>query len=453
MSLLPPLGRQVSLGSVYLPIDSPTVSHKEGFSSPSSSLVHENEVSFGKQNSNEPIISDWLLEKAILATSLENSQSNNRNGIFSVLTFNLLADALTREKGGSVSNYPFLPDALLNWQGYRRHRVEAALLAAQADIVCLQELQATIDAANEQNHAAQMIDFMSRLGYEHCYESKALKKDGCANIGNGLFWRSEVWENVTPPASPSGAKCYKTYFDSEIAWRFTTEAAQRARYSTFQTQRAVAVLLQHRNTGKTILAVTTHLSCSWKQVDVQLTQAVYLTQWIARLLKRNKTNAKKTPVVLCGDFNSVPHETVHNFMTKGTLLEEGDEALPEVVIALLHPSDLPPPHLAIYDDLRGPVHELDFESAYAHVSPTRSEPDYTCCGTPAGRDLEADLHEATPFCLDYIFFTRDAGLEPIATGQVPSSDILCSEVSKGLPNSICPSDHIPLHALFKIEMP
>ena len=51
-------------------------------------------------------------------------------------------------------------------------------------------------------------------------------------------------------------------------------------------------------------------------------------------------------------------------------------------------------------------------------------------------------------CLDYLFCSKST-LVPLALLPIPSMELLTSENTGGLPNSVIPSDHLPLGARFR----
>ena len=83
---------------------------------------------------------------------------------------------------------------------------------------------------------------------------------------------------------------------------------------------------------------------------------------------------------------------------------------------------------------------LGLRSAYQTVD--HREPPITNITGPNGG------HPGFEDCLDYVWFSS-ASLAPCAVAALPADAALRGENTGGLPNSWCPSDHLPLGASFR----
>eukprot|EP00250_Pteridium_aquilinum_P005902 c15920_g1_i2 orf=371-895(+) len=150
----------------------------------------------------------------------------------------------------------------------------------------------------------------------------------------------------------------------------------------------------------------THIYWDPDWADVKLAQAKHLLARVSRFQSLLVTKLKsEIPVVVCGDFNSMPGDQVYNYLTS---VDETSK-----------------------DQRRSDG--LPLRSLYAAV---KGEPAFTNC-TP---DFTGTL--------DYIFFSSLDSLKPVSLLQVPIAE--SEDVKGGLPNYSHPSDHLPIGTDFII---
>ncbi|KAL0330974.1 UNVERIFIED_CONTAM: Carbon catabolite repressor protein 44 [Sesamum angustifolium] len=157
-----------------------------------------------------------------------------------------------------------------------------------------------------------------------------------------------------------------------------------------------------------VIIANTHLYWDPEWADVKIAQAKYLLSRLAGFkdLVSDKFDCSP-PIILSGDFNSVPGDQVHQYLVSGTNLMGPETA----------------------DDLPMPL-----SSVYAF---TRGEPEFTNC-TPGFTGT-----------LDYIFFSPSGDIKPVSYLELPEAE--SSDVIGGLPNYFHPSDHLPIGAEFAVE--
>ncbi|MDP2439856.1 MAG: endonuclease/exonuclease/phosphatase family protein [archaeon] len=182
-----------------------------------------------------------------------------------------------------------------------------------------------------------------------------------------------------------------------------------------------------------LVLATTHLYWDPQNEDVKHAQAEYLLhrmdQWMGRELGEGRG---RFPLVLAGDFNSLPSSSVYRFITEGHIsatdlpawTAAGAPRLKDVGMDSFAVSYLEGPH----------CHGLSLKSAYG--ARAEGEPGFTNY-TPNWQGT-----------IDYIFFSP-----PLRCGSVlpfPSIEEV-SEEAGGLPNSQHASDHLPLLAELFIQ--
>lgn len=79
---------------------------------------------------------------------------------------------------------------------------------------------------------------------------------------------------------------------------------------------ALVVVLAHRGTGRTVCVANTHLLYNPKRGDVKLGQLCMLLAELHRV-------APDQPLVLCGDFNTLPRSPLHELLHTGRLRLDG----------------------------------------------------------------------------------------------------------------------------------
>ncbi|KAI6696636.1 hypothetical protein NL676_016755 [Syzygium grande] len=311
-----------------------------------------------------------------------NVDSDDRvsSGTFTVLSYNILADVYA-----SSEFYSYCPSWALSWQ-YRRQNLLREIVGYRADIVCLQEVQS--------DHFKEFFaPELDKHGYEALYKKKTSEVyggnintiDGCAT-----FFRRDRFSSV---------KKYEVEFNK--AAQSLTEALVPSTQKNTALNRLVkdnvaliAVLeAKFSNLGKRQLlsVANTHINVPQELKDVKLWQVHTLLKGLEKIAA-----SADIPMLVCGDFNSVPGSAPHSLLAMGK-------------VDPLHP-DLSIDPLGI---LRPPgklAHQLLLVSAYSsfarmgagpgleqqkrRLDSTTNEPLFTNCT----RDFIGTL--------DYIFYTR-----------------------------------------------
>lgn len=221
---------------------------------------------------------------------------------FSVMTFNILAEMLC-----TTDQFPGVASAILDWD-QRRWLIEREVAYRLPDILCVQELQGRADGELDGDHRAALGAALQRLGYDHRYVRKG-RKDVASwpglQIGNAVFWREATFEYQR----------HEGVFLSDAIEAACVDEASRAHFGR-GVQVALFVVLRHRETGRSVIAVTTHLSCNFQEPSLQLVQAQSVLCHAARLVREEGPD---TGVVLGADLNSIPGSGVYRLATEGFL--------------------------------------------------------------------------------------------------------------------------------------
>jgi CCR4-NOT transcription complex subunit 6 len=187
---------------------------------------------------------------------------------------------------------------------------------------------------------------------------------------------------------------------------------------------AAVTLLECKENGQRILVANAHLHWDPTYKDVKLVQTAMLVEEIQRLVntysgssgnnrgqaKDKEANSKSLPVIVCGDFNSLPDSGVYEFLSRGNVPEN-------------HP-DFGTYTYGTYTT-EGLTHKLGIKSAYSHVG----ELDFTNL-TPTFKGV-----------IDYVWYSTTT---LNVSGLLAHVDRDYVARTVGFPNAHHPSDHIPL---------
>jgi endonuclease/exonuclease/phosphatase family metal-dependent hydrolase len=189
------------------------------------------------------------------------------------------------------------------------------------DVFCLQEVE-----SEDRGKIAQKWDPLFALGYEHHYHQKVnLGTDAAGkskpisykrDIGNAVFWRTDVWELApvvnAPPAKKTNKKVIETVRLKTL--EPCKSADQQKRFGL--THVAVAVALRHKVTANVVVFASTHITPKFEQPDVQLSQVWYILNTLQSWIHHDHPGAR---LVLTGDFNSKPDSAVYQYLSTGVL--------------------------------------------------------------------------------------------------------------------------------------
>ncbi|KAM3690314.1 hypothetical protein ACB098_09G115000 [Castanea mollissima] len=356
---------------------------------------------------------------------LDSDGRLSSTGTFTVLSYNILSDVYATSE-----LYSYCPSWALSWP-YRRQNLLREIVGYRADIVCLQEVQSD----HYEEFFAPELD---KHGYVGLYKRKTNEVysgitntiDGCAT-----FFRRDRFSHVKKYEVEFN-KAAQSWTDSQLPSAQKKTALNRL----FKDNVALIVVLEAKfsnqgadNPGKRQLlcVANTHVNVHQDLKDVKLWQVHTLLKGLEKIAA-----SADIPMLVCGDFNSVPGSAPHALLAMGK-------------VDPLHP-DLAADPLGILRPNSKLVHQLPLVSAYSsfarmgvgigleqqrrRLDPTTNEPLFTNCT----RDFIGTL--------DYIFYTADS-LTVESLLELLDEESLRKDTA--LPSPEWSSDHIALLAEFR----
>ncbi|KAI0775851.1 Endonuclease/exonuclease/phosphatase [Trametes elegans] len=334
---------------------------------------------------------------------------------FRVLCYNILCERCATEK-----LYGYTPSWALQWD-YRKELILTEIVHHNADFVCLQE----VDNAQYEEY------FTKALGdhdYEGVYWPKSRFKmmseidrrlvDGCA-----IFYKASKYSLVEKHLIE-----YSTVAMQRPDFKKTDDMFNRV---LGKDHIAVVALLENRETGTRIIVANTHLAWDPQFSDVKLVQAALLVEEVEKiahnfaryphafLLHPLQPLAPRIPVILSGDFNSVPESGVYEFLSTGTVPPNHEDFLSHVY--------------GKYTS-EGLRHRLGLKSAYAGLG-------------------ELPMTNYTPSfkgAIDYIWYSASNLSVNSVLGEVDPGYL---DKVVGFPNAHYPSDHLAIVSEFRVRPP
>ncbi|KAE8680603.1 Carbon catabolite repressor protein 4-like protein 1 [Hibiscus syriacus] len=357
---------------------------------------------------------------------LDSDGRISSSGTFTVLSYNILSDSYA-----SSELYSYCPSWALSWP-YRRQNLLREIVGYRADIVCLQEVQND----HFEDFFAPELD---KHGYQALYKRKTNEVyggniqtiDGCAT-----FFRRDRFSHV---------KKYEVEFNkaaqslTEVAVQTTQKKAALNRLVKDNVALIVVLEAKFSNQGadnpgkrQLLCVANTHVNVPPELKDVKIWQVHTLLKGLEKIAA-----SADIPMLVCGDFNSVPGSAPHSLLAMGKV----DPLHPEL---LVDPLAILRPHSKL-------THQLPLVSAYSpfargaglglehqrrKMDMTTNEPLFTNCT----RDFIGTL--------DYIFYTADS-LTVESLLELLDEDSLRKDTA--LPSPEWSSDHIALLAEFRFQ--
>lgn len=328
----------------------------------------------------------------------------------------------------------------MNWTT-RLQNLQREILTLHPDILCLQEVQS--------DHLTDIVDSLNRLNFSYVYKKKVgLKTDGCAILFNRNLFQLVFKRNVEY-LQPNGGE----HLDRDN----------------------VGLIAKFRLIGKpsvTFLVATTHLLYNPRREDVRLAQIQLLLAEIDRYSLNEKF--ERIPIILSGDFNSVPNSATLHLLRTAHLNYENlsrNNLFPDVKQDVVGKTFLPPllgltdscQHVDLVNSNYTSNRTRIFNSEYAS-NPNAEEdlrskyPDLFATGNlthnfkfstpqPLGVNQSSTFQDEW-LNVDYIFYSGEE-LKLVANYNLPTKEN-CSRMGM-VPNSDLGSDHLSMGAKFFLE--
>ncbi|KAM7265363.1 hypothetical protein ACFE04_003046 [Oxalis oulophora] len=353
-------------------------------------------------------------------------------GNFTVLSYNILSDAYA-----SNELYSYCPSWALSW-AYRRQNLLREIVGYRADIICLQEVQ--------NDHFEEFFaPELDKHGYQALYKRKTNEVfngniqtiDGCAT-----FFRRDRFSHV---------KKYEVEFNKAAqslaeATLLSSTPRKLALNRLVKDNVALIVVLEAKfgyqgadnpasqKTRQLLCVANTHVNVHHDLKDVKLWQ-------VHTLLKGLEKIAASTdiPMLVCGDFNSVPNSAPHSLLAMGKV-DPNHPDLNTDPIGILRPHSKITHALPLVSAYSSFVRNMgvgvNLEQHRRRTDPTTNEPLFTNCT----RDFIGTL--------DYIFYTADS-LTVESLLELLDEESLRKDTA--LPSPEWSSDHIALLAEFRCK--
>ncbi|EIE19641.1 hypothetical protein COCSUDRAFT_54570 [Coccomyxa subellipsoidea C-169] len=349
-------------------------------------------------------------------------------GKFTALTYNLLADLYA-----TAEQFSYCQPWMLAW-GYRKQNLLKELLNYNADIMCLQEVQS--------NHYTEFLQpELAKAGYTAIYKKKTMEIytgnsyaiDGCAT-----FFKTDRFALV---------KKYEVEFNKaalSLAESIPLDQRKGALNRLLKDNVALIVVLEAldppnpdaaaQGRRQLICIANTHIHANPELNDVKLWQVNTLLKGLEKIAA-----SADIPMLVAGDFNSVPGSAAHTLLLKRGVDPNHPELANDPLNIFKAPSKL--------------QHRLVLSSAYAAGHEAAADAD------PRHRRRNDHKHHEPKFTnvskdfkgtLDYIFFTSES-LVPVSLLDLPDDSLVQKAKGSGLPNEHWSSDHIALMSEFQYK--
>jgi len=288
-------------------------------------------------------------------------------------------------------------------------RIIETIGRTNSDIVCLQELDTVTLPLIEKGIANRLSTAVYSIN------ESLPARDGC-----GVFYNPLVFQ-VTDTRSVKLADLLDKHLSSLGNHTRNTNSAislSRAMYREVREKQNMAIFaqLKHIDSGRELTIVSSHLYWDPAYPDIKLLQAYMLAQESSEI-------SPYQPIVVGADLNSIPQSSgVYELLM-------GSGKVPRT-----HP-DHP---VTIRSSKKGNLEGVSPDAVPDLINP---KPFNSAMKLFIGNEpLFTNYTTTFKGCLDYVMMRGD--LRVVGGEQLPDESVLAKEVA--LPNSIYPSDHLPI---------
>ncbi|KAI1703847.1 endonuclease/Exonuclease/phosphatase family domain-containing protein [Ditylenchus destructor] len=350
---------------------------------------------------------------------------------FTVLCYNVLCD-----KYCTSNLYSYCPQWALNWE-YRKQYIIKEICHYDADIITLQEV-------GTEQFRQLFQPKLEAVGYAGVFFPKSRSKtmneeerkyvDGCA-----IFWKYDKFEMVCneliefSKVAIEKAQAHENMLNRVMPRdNIALTAILRIKEALYNNHTGHRLNLPASESvvGNVLAVCTAHFHWDPEFCDVKLIQSMMLVHELQKVLERVATKyhitTQQIPVLICGDFNSLPESGVFEYFSKGAVAKDHPDLKNFREDTCLNRLSANP------EDAKNFTHGLRMESAM-----DLTQMPYT--------NYTLDFKGV----LDYIFATpqslaRLGILGPLDTNWVQTNKFV------GFPQPHVPSDHIPIMAQYAV---
>lgn len=186
----------------------------------------------------------------------------------------------------------------------------------------------------------------------------------------------------------------------------------------------LAVVLQSKESTKSLLVCNSHLHWNPQHADVKLVQMLMLVNEISRIRDQSISHGSNIELVLCGDFNSLPSSAVIRFLVLGR-------------VSMNH------------REFQG----FDYKSSLEKLLGGETKENYSHSLQLASADNGVMQNTNYTFnnkaVVDYVFHSRSGLVATHILGDVDRNWLQRNHIH-GCPHHHIPSDHFPLLVEFAL---
>lgn len=262
------------------------------------------------------LVSSGVVEAGPGCNAFENKQkftpSRLEGSKFRVVSYNLLADYYADSDFSRTELFPYCPPYALAID-YRKHLFIREIRGYNADICCLQEVDAKI------------FDLDLKLCLDEDDFDGILQKKGSTAEGVATFYNRNKFSLVKSLGfNLSEDLTTKPYFN-ELYEKIKSNEKLCERILSLSTALQVTVLKAKEN-GHILAVANTHLYFHPDADHIRLLQIgffmLYVKHVYENIIAEQNLNKNQISIIFCGDFNSVPECGIYKLMTEKHVPED-----------------------------------------------------------------------------------------------------------------------------------
>ncbi|XP_059800178.1 2',5'-phosphodiesterase 12 isoform X1 [Hypanus sabinus] len=308
-----------------------------------------------------------------------------------VVSYNILADVYAQTELSKTTLYPYCAPYALH-ADYRQNLIKKELSGYHADILCLQE----VDKHLFHDSLSPALD---AFGFHGLFRIKEKQHEGLATFFRASKYRLLSQHDVTFSEALASDPLH-----ADVLQKISANPSVKEKVLQRSTALQVCVLQSLEDSARKVCIGNTHLYWHPKGGHIRLIQIAIAFRHLHQITSEMYPN---TPIIFCGDFNSIPNSGLYEFVTKGSISAD-------------------------HHDWSSNGEEEQCPMSLTHSFELRS-----ACGEPAYTNYVGGFQG----CLDYIFMDTNT-FEIAEVIPFPTHEEITCHVA--LPSVSHPSDHIAL---------